>query len=53
VRRLMEGSVQAGHRAAVWDGRDESDNLVGKGTYFARLRTEYGVIGEQKVILTK
>jgi hypothetical protein len=37
VRKLAEGSYDAGRHRAIWDGRDDRGRLVSPGIYFARL----------------
>jgi hypothetical protein len=39
VRSLVEGLVEAGPHAIVWDGRDEEGEKVASGTYLYRLTT--------------
>jgi len=42
VRRLVEGSMEAGRHAVDWDGLDDSGRAIANGMYFARLRTADG-----------
>ena len=37
VRRLEDGLVDAGRHERRWDGRDDADNALPSGVYFARL----------------
>jgi hypothetical protein len=37
VRRLAEGSFDAGHHEVFWDGRDDQGRGVASGTYLLRL----------------
>ncbi|NNE08319.1 MAG: T9SS type A sorting domain-containing protein [Gemmatimonadetes bacterium] len=37
IRTLISGSVSAGARSVVWDGRDDSGSDVAPGVYFYRL----------------
>lgn len=37
VRTLVNGSVPAGSRSVIWDGRDNSGQPVGSGIYFYKL----------------
>lgn len=37
VRTILTGSVLAGERVTIWDGRDTSGKLVPPGMYFCRL----------------
>ena len=39
VRTLVQGVISPGYHEAVWDGRNESGQLVQSGVYFYRLRT--------------
>ncbi len=43
VRTLVEGKVDAGLHAAVWDGTDEYGSPVSNGVYFYRLLSPDGV----------
>jgi hypothetical protein len=36
VRTIVQGSFAAGHRTAVWDGRDDGGRPVASGIYFLR-----------------
>jgi hypothetical protein len=40
VRRLVDGSEEAGPHVVRWDGRNESGRVVGTGVYFYRLENE-------------
>jgi hypothetical protein len=37
VRRLAQGTHDAGQHRVFWDGRDDAGTQVGSGTYFARI----------------
>jgi flagellar hook assembly protein FlgD len=37
VRTLVEGTLPAGEKSVVWDGRDDTGRPVGSGVYFCRL----------------
>ncbi len=39
IRKLESGVLPAGQRLVVWDGRNESGRLVGRGVYYCRLET--------------
>ena len=39
VRRLLDGPVEAGERAVLWNGADASGRRLGSGVYFARLES--------------
>jgi hypothetical protein len=39
VRTVAQGTYAAGHRTALWDGRDEAGRAVAGGVYVARLLT--------------
>ena len=43
VRKLVNGSLPAGARQTVWDGRDDASRDVASGVYFVRLKA-----GEEK-----
>lgn len=40
VRTLVEGPVLAGYREVIWDGLDQSGQLVASGVYLYRLETD-------------
>jgi subtilisin-like proprotein convertase family protein len=40
VRVLVDGDVDAGYHAAVWDGRDDRGEPVASGVYFCRMEAE-------------
>jgi len=52
VRRLVEGRLSAGGRAAVWDGRDDRGRPLPSGIYFARLEAE-GKQDRRKLVLMR
>lgn len=52
VRTLLQGVWSAGAYQALWDGRNDSGQYVGNGTYFVRLRTD-GTHRMTKVMLLK
>jgi hypothetical protein len=52
VRTLVDGSVGAGVRSAVWDGRDAEGAEVGSGVYFCRM-TAPGLEQTVKMTLLK
>ena len=39
VRRVFDGTAQAGENSALWDGTDTSGRQVASGVYFYALRT--------------
>ena len=43
VRTLVQGRVDAGTHAAVWDGRDTQGRQVASGQYFYRLVSPQGI----------
>jgi hypothetical protein len=51
VRRLVDGTLPAGHHQAVWDGTDAAGRKVAAGVYFCELRTPSGV-ETQRVTVT-
>jgi hypothetical protein len=52
VATLVEGEVEAGSHAAVWNGTTDSGEAVATGVYFARLSAA-GETRTQKMILLK
>lgn len=52
VRRLVEGSQDAGSEVAVWDGKDHRGRDVASGVYYARLRAP-GYESTVKMILLR
>jgi hypothetical protein len=52
VRTLVDGFVPAGDQEVVWDGRDDSGNLVSSGVYFYQLRAS-DVVETQRMVLLK
>ena len=52
VRRLLGGSLDAGHYSVVWDGRDETGREVGSGVYLYRLETPQ-LSRERKMLLVR
>jgi hypothetical protein len=53
VRVLLDESVVEGRHRVEWDGRGASGERVASGIYFARLETEQGSTGMQKVHLLR
>jgi hypothetical protein len=52
VKLLVDGRLEAGHHAVVWDGRDNSGTSVSSGIYFYRLKAgEF--MARKKMILLK
>jgi hypothetical protein len=52
VRTLLDESLPAGSHGAVWDGRDETGQLMGSGVYFGRI-SGAGQVGVVKMLLVK
>lgn len=48
-RTLIEGGLEAGTHARVWDGRDNAGRTLASGIYFAVLRTPAGERREKLV----
>jgi subtilisin family serine protease len=46
VRVLVDGPVESGTGAVVWDGRDLAGHQLPSGTYFYRLRLDGRVLGK-------
>ncbi len=52
VARLVDGTVEAGRRSVIWNGRDDHDATVPSGVYFARLSAG-GVQQTGRMVLLK
>jgi hypothetical protein len=52
VKTLIDDVLDAGSRTVVWDGTNESGQMVGSGTYFCRLVTD-GTSTTRKMLLIK
>jgi hypothetical protein len=52
VRTLEKGVREAGSQTVIWDGTDESGDVVSSGTYFYRLDVD-GKILAKKLLLLK
>jgi len=52
VRVLVDGELEAGRYAAVWDGRDDAGAVVASGVYFCRLEVG-GESAVRKMVLLK
>ena len=53
VATLLEGRREAGSHSATWNGTDDAGNSVSSGIYFARLKTEAGLVDTSKLTLLK
>jgi hypothetical protein len=53
VRTLLDGQVEAGKRSVIWDGRDNSDQVLSSGTYLYRLTLDGQVLDKGKAIILK
>lgn len=51
VRALISGRVQAGQRAVVWNGKNDSGSEVGSGVYVYRLRAGTKVMSRKMLLL--
>ncbi|HXV12861.1 MAG TPA: FlgD immunoglobulin-like domain containing protein [Candidatus Krumholzibacteria bacterium] len=51
VRRIDQGSREAGEYVVEWDGRDDAGNPVGSGVYFYRLDGVAGVSPRKMVLV--
>ncbi len=52
VRRLVDGSLDAGRHRRIWDGRDDRGETVGSGVYLARLETR-GISVSTRLVLVR
>jgi len=52
VRVLVDGEVDAGYHAAIWDGRDDRGEAVSSGVYFCRMEA-VGFEEAAKMVLLK
>ena len=52
VRTLVDGEVDAGEHAAIWDGRSDSGDRAASGVYFVRMET-HGFRAVRKAVLLK
>lgn len=51
VRLLVDGFLQAGRKAARWDGKDDLGRTTASGVYFYRIETEAFVESKKMVLL--
>jgi hypothetical protein len=51
LKTIHSGEMEAGSHSLLWDGRNESGDLVGSGIYFYRLKAESGVIVKKMTLL--
>ncbi len=51
IRTLVNQRLSAGHKAVVWDGRDNSGKTVSSGIFLYRLETDYGIETKKMVLL--
>ena len=51
VRTLADGSFEAGHHQAIWDGRDDSGRPVHAGMYFAKITTNGGQAMRRAIVV--
>ncbi len=52
VQVLVDGVLEAGRQAAVWNGTDQEGRRLGSGVYFARFQAD-GVAQTSKLVLVK
>ena len=50
VSTLVNGQVEAGDHAVVWNGRDDYGSGVASGVYFARIDSKHGVLTRKMVL---
>jgi hypothetical protein len=51
VRRLVDGPVETGEQAAVWDGRTERGGRAASGAYYVKFETGAEVLTHKVVLL--
>ncbi|MEZ4648028.1 MAG: FlgD immunoglobulin-like domain containing protein [Candidatus Eisenbacteria bacterium] len=51
VRTLVQGELEAGAHDVVWDGRDESGNLLSSGIYWTQLRANGRTFSKKATVL--
>ncbi|UCG53221.1 MAG: T9SS type A sorting domain-containing protein [Candidatus Latescibacterota bacterium] len=51
VVTLIDGTMNAGTKSVVWNGKDGEGREVGSGVYFCRLKTETGMRAKKMVLL--
>ena len=51
LRTLVDQDAAAGTFRALWDGRDDSGSLVGRGVYFARFVATGAPAETRKIVL--
>jgi hypothetical protein len=51
VRTLVDGSLEAGHYSATWNGLDESGSEVASGVYFYRLSSPDSELAKRMTLL--
>ena len=50
VATLVDGPVEAGDHAVVWNGRNDSGSGVASGVYFARIDSKHGILTRKMVL---
>ncbi len=53
IKSLFQGTKTAGHYSFVWDGTDNSNQMVTSGIYYYQLKTAAGPSKSQKLILLR
>ncbi|RKY86276.1 hypothetical protein DRP98_00890 [candidate division KSB1 bacterium] len=51
VRTLFRGILAAGSHTLIWDGSDETGEVVPSGIYFCQFQTKYGIITKKILFL--
>lgn len=53
IRELTNDRLPAGPHAVLWDGRNDSGQRLGAGTYFLRLVVDGALVGTREAVLVK
>ena len=52
IRTLVDGYESAGRKSIIWDGTNDTDNLVSSGIYFCRMNVGNKIL-TKKIVLMK
>ncbi|MEW6618800.1 MAG: FlgD immunoglobulin-like domain containing protein [bacterium] len=53
TRRIEESRISAGSYEAIWDGRNDDNDIVSNGVYFYQLHIGGSVVGTKKILVIK